>query len=100
MWNRIDTKNKGKYLELIDALQESGRKKEKERCLLEARNKVVNPDDPEIIPKLVRSLQKWFGRTNTDKFFDGWKEFVEFEWKDGETIEEFLIRYDMIDSKE
>ena len=28
IWNRIDPNNKGKYLDFIDSLQESGRKKE------------------------------------------------------------------------
>ena len=63
IWNRVDTKNKNKYLELIDSLQESGKTKEKERCILEVRNGLLEADDVDIIPKMIKNLQKWFGKS-------------------------------------
>ena len=44
LWNKLESSNKSKYLEFIDALQESGKKKEKERCVLEVRNKQIDPE--------------------------------------------------------
>ena len=86
-------------MDFIDSLQESNRKKEKERCILEVRNKAIEPQDPDIIPKMIANLHKWFGKTKTDQFFGAWKDFIEIKLTDGKTIEEFIIRFDTIDSK-
>ena len=99
IWDKLDPKGKGKYLDFIDALQQSERRKEKERCILEVRNRVLDPEDPEIISKIITNLHKWFGKTKTDKFFGSWKEFIDFKREAGEAIDESILRYDTIDSK-
>ena len=99
IWNNVDPESKTKYLDFIDSLQESNRKKEKERCILEVRNKAIEPQDPDIIPKMIANLHKWFGKTKTDQFFGAWKDFIEIKLTDVETIEEFILKFDTIDSK-
>ena len=84
---------------MIDALQDSGRKREKERCILEVRNKIVSPDDPQIIKKIITLLKKTFGKTSTNMFFESWQEFIELKMKSGESFEDFILRLDTIDSK-
>ena len=53
-WDLIE-KGKGKYLQLLESLQESGRLKEKLRVELEEQNKMINPDDDDIIKIVIKN---------------------------------------------
>ena len=48
---------------------------------------------------MIQNLQKWFGKTETDKFFGSWKEFIEIHKEENESFDDFILRYDTIDSK-
>ena len=66
---------------------------------MEVRNKSVDPNSPDIIQIMITNLKKWFGRTETEKFFRTWKEFIDFKVDEEETVDDFLLRYDTIDSQ-
>ena len=42
---------------------------------------------------------KSYGKTSTNKFFESWKELIELKMEKGESVEEFILRLDSIDSK-
>ena len=60
-WEKIE-KGKGRYLQLLEALQQEGRKKEKERIELEEQNNLINPDDENVIKEIILKMDKWFGK--------------------------------------
>ncbi len=64
-------------MDLLESLQESGRKSEKERIELEVQNDKVNPEDPEVISKIIEKLDKWFGKPKWDEASEAWKKFKE-----------------------
>ena len=59
----------------------------------------MNPEDKEIIPKMISNIKKWFEKAQTDQFLETWKQFIEVSLNEGETIEEFILKYDTLDSK-
>ena len=65
LWNKIHN-HKGKYLNLIEALSDSERKMEKERIEMAVQNKQLDPEDEEIITKIVSKLEEWFGKSRLD----------------------------------
>ena len=69
--------SKGKYLEMLESLQETGRFTEKARIELEVRNGVINPDDDDVILKIVTKLESVFGKPKMDELLDSWDTFQE-----------------------
>ena len=65
-WNEIE-KGKGKYLQLLEALQSSERTKEKQRIELEVQNGILNPAEENIIEMIIEKMKKWFGKTKVDE---------------------------------
>ena len=63
-------KSKGKYLELLESLQETGRTTEKSRIELEVLNKLIDPDDDDVIAKIITNLSSIFGRVKMDKIIE------------------------------
>ena len=51
IWDKIE-KGTGKYLDLIDSLQTSGRMKEKEKVEIEVRNNVIDPASENAVTNL------------------------------------------------
>ena len=69
-WDSIE-KGKGKYLQFLESLQESGRLKEKLRVELEEQNGLINPDDDDVVMIVNDKLENWYGKT---KILEAWKE--------------------------
>ena len=97
-WDTID-KGKGKYLLFIEALQESGRLKEKLRVELEEQNGLLDPDDENIIKLVIEKLETWYGKTRIHEACEAWKEFKNIKRNVEEPIDDFLLRFDTIESK-
>ena len=51
-WNDVE-KGKGKYLQLLESLQQSERKREKQRIELEEQNGYLKPENDDIILKII-----------------------------------------------
>ena len=90
--------SKGKYLELLDSLQESGRIKEKQRVELEVQNGLLDPSEEEVIKKLVDKLDSWFGKTKMDESCESWKKFISIVREKDEKVDKFLLRYETVES--
>ena len=97
-WNKCQN-TKGKYLELLESLEDSEREPEKRRIELEVQNEELNPDDEDIITKIVEKLHKWFGKPEIDKEFLSWNEVISMKRKDNESIGEFILRYETAEAK-
>merc|ERR1711954_63064 len=65
IWNNIQN-HKGKYLDLLEALQSSERIKEKDKIELEVQKGIINPEDSDVINAIIERLQEWFGRAKID----------------------------------
>ena len=88
--------SKGKYLELLESLQETGRTTEKARIELDVLNKQVNPDDDDIISKILERLGSIFGRAKMDEIIiEHFDLFHEIKFEPGEDLEKFLLRFEM-----
>ena len=96
-WDNIE-QGKGKYLKLIEALQQEGRKKEKERVELEEQNKLINPDDENVIKEIIIKMEKWFGKPKLDQACESWKDFKEVKRKESETLDDFILRFETVES--
>ena len=81
-------------MELLDALQESGREKEKSRIELAVQNKEVDPEEDEVIDKLLTKLEKWFGKTKIDEASDAWIDFITLKRATDEDTDKFLLRFE------
>merc|ERR1711954_447291 len=55
IWNKCHN-SKGKYLELIEALQESQRFSEKQRIELEVQNGLLDPCNENVVEHLIRKM--------------------------------------------
>ena len=97
-WDSIE-KGKGKYLQFLESLQESGRLKEKLRVELEEQNGLINPDDDDVVTIVIDKLEKWYGKTKIHEASEAWKEFKNIKRNDGESIDDFLLRFDTVESK-
>ena len=97
-WNDIE-KGRGKYLQLLEALQSSGRKKEKQRIELETQNGMLDPADENIILAVVDKMKKWFGKTKIDEASEAWKSFRDIARNKEEPIDDFLFRFETAESK-
>ena len=97
-WNDVE-KGKGKYLQLLESLQESDRKKEKQRIELEEQNGDLKPENEDIILKIVEKLEKWFGKTKIDEASDSWESFIDLKRTNDEKLDDFLLRFETAESK-
>ena len=97
-WNEIE-KGKGKYLLLLESLQDSGRNKEKQRVELEVQNGMMDPEDENVINNVSTKLQKWFGKTRVDEASEAWDLFVDIKRAKDENIDAFLLRFETIESQ-
>ena len=86
-------------MELLESLQDSERDSEKRRIELEVQNEELNPDDEDIITKIVEKLHKWFGKPEIDRAFLSWNEVISMKRKDNESIGEFILRYETAEAK-
>ena len=68
--------HKSKYLDLIKSLQESGRVQEKQRIENEIKNRVLDPNDKDIIKRIILCMEKWLGKTKEDENSDSYDFFV------------------------
>ena len=97
-WNGVE-KGKGKYLQLLESLSESGRKNEKERIELEEHNGLINPEHENIINDISEKLNTWFGKTKVDEASDAWRTFKDIKRASGENVDKFLLKYETAESK-
>ena len=97
-WDQCET-HKGKYLDLIKSLQESGRNKEKERIENDVQNKSLNPTSPDIIKDIIECMRKWFGKTKADNASDSWDGFTEKKRTKGTNINDFLLDFETTTSR-
>ena len=92
-WESIYQSN-GKYLELLDSLQETGRKDEKERIELEVMNQSIDPKDKNVIENIVKKLEEIFGKPKIDEVLEKWDVMTELKRLAGEDLEKFLLKFD------
>ena len=97
-WNDVE-KGKGKYLQLLEALLDSGRKSEKQRIELEEQNGLIDPENENIIKDIIEKMQKWFGKTKVDEASDTWRTFRDMKRSKEENIDKFLLRFETVESK-
>ena len=93
LWNKIQ-KHKGKYLHLIGALAESERKMEKERIEMAVQNKQLNPEDEDIIDKIVLKLEEWFGKPRLDLATVSWRTINSMRRRPGEDVGSYINRFE------
>ena len=79
---------------MLDSLQETGRSTEKTRIELEVRNGTFDPDDEEIISKILTKLETIFGRPKMDEIMDCWDVFDNMKREEEEDIETFMLNFD------
>ena len=93
IWDNI-TEGPGKYLDLIESLQATGKAKEKDKVELEIRNKIVNPADDAVIKILIPKMKKWFGKPFIDTAATSWRVFIHLLREHGENIHDFILRFE------
>ena len=96
-WNDVE-KGKGKYLQLLESLQQSERKREKQRIELEEQNGYLKPENDDIILKIIDKLKEWFGKTKIDEASDSWENFIDLKRKESEKLDDFLLRFETTES--
>ena len=77
-WNEIE-KGKGKYLQILEALQNSNRTKEKLRIELEVLNGNLQTSDEVVVKEIKEKIKKWFGKTKVDEASEAWKSFIKIK---------------------
>ena len=77
-WNEIE-KGKGKYLHILEALQNSNRSKEKLRIELEVQNGTLDTSDDVVVKEITEKMKKWFGKTKVDEASEAWKSFIKIK---------------------
>ena len=97
-WNEIE-KGKGKYLHILEALQNSNRSKEKLRIELEVQNGTLDTSDDVVVKEIPEKMKKWFGKTKVDEASEAWKSFIKIKRNKNESIDDFLFRFDTAESK-
>ena len=97
-WNEIE-KGKGKYLQILEALQNSNRTKEKLRIELEVLNGNLQTSDEGVVKEITEKLKKWFGKTKVDEASEAWKIFIKIKRSKNESIDDFLFRFETAESK-
>ena len=97
-WNEIE-KGRGKYLLLLESLQESERKREKQRVELEVQNGQLDPENENVILNVIDKLKKWFGKTRIDEASEAWKQFRDMKKSSEEKIDTFLLRFETAESQ-
>ena len=95
-WDNI-VKGKGKYLKLLESLQEEGRKKEKERIELEEQNSLIDPNNANVIKDIIEKMEIWFGKPQLDEACEAWKRFKIMS-DDTEAHEHFVLKFETCDS--
>ena len=60
---------------------------------------MINPDDDDVIKIVIDKLEKWYGKTKIHEASEAWKEFKNIKRNVGESIDDFLLRFDTIESK-
>ena len=93
IWDNI-TEGPGKYLDLIESLQATGKAKEKDKVELEIRNKIVNPADDAVIKILIPKMKKWFRKPFIDTAATSWRVFIHLLREHGENIHDFILRFE------
>ena len=97
MWNKSE-KHSTKFLDLTEALQDSGRIAEKNKIDLEVRNKTLNPESPHIIDEIMRKLNEWYGSAEAEEADEAWKSFKNSKHGDDEDINTFIQRMETFES--
>ena len=97
-WNEVE-KGRGKYLQLLEALQESGRKSEKQRIELEEQNGLIDPEKENVIKDVIEKMIKWYGKTRIDEASEAWRDFRNIKRYNEEKIDKFLLRFETLESK-
>ena len=98
IWDKCH-KSKGKYLEVVEALQESNRAAEKLRVELEVRNGLLDPCDDNIVDRVITKLKEWFGKTVMDESYDKWEVFSNILRNIDEDVDTFVVRYETVISE-
>ena len=96
-WDSIE-KSKGKYLQLLESLQQEGRKKEKERIELEEQNKLIEPESENVVAEIITKMEKWFGKPKLDQACDAWRQFKEIKRGESEPVDDFLLKFETSES--
>ena len=65
-----------KYLDLIKALQESGRLKEKQRIENEVQTGAIDPNEKVVIKTIIQNMYNWFSKTKGDDAQESWEDFL------------------------
>ena len=93
IWNKIE-KGNGKYLDLVESLQSTGRRNEKEKIELEVRNNEIDPEDENVIDVLIDKMKDWFGKPFIDEATSSWRIFIHLLRKTNEKIGEFILKFE------
>ena len=73
---------------------ESERKIEKERIEMAVQSNLLDPQDPQVIQKIIIKLEEWYGKSNLDSGTTSWRELNGIKRKDGEDVSLYLNRFD------
>ena len=57
-------------------------------------NKLINPDDDEVISKILTNLGSVFGRVKMDEIVEHFDTFNEMKYSSGEDLEKFLLKFE------
>ena len=97
LWDNIE-KGKGKYLRLLEALQQEGRKQEKERIELEEQNGLIDPEADDVIEEIIFKMEIWFGKPKLDEACDAWRDFIALKREESDPVDEFLLKFETNES--
>ena len=75
------------------------RPEEFKRLEYEIYNDNFDHNDTEALKKAVKLLEDWFGKSVLEESVDEWRSFISLKMKTGETVAEFLRRFEMAETK-
>ena len=88
-----------KYLNFVNNIRESENKELKrfvEIAVMEKRDFVKTEQDS--IKNIVDLVIKTLGKSNLESASEAWKEFIEMNQMDGETIRDFVLRFELLEA--
>ena len=91
IWDKCH-KSKGKYLELLESLQETKRTMEKQKLELKVQNGKIDPCDERLIEKVTEKFQEWFGKAPLDSTFEHWEIFIKLLRGKSEDVDKYVVK--------
>ena len=97
LWDKIQTHN-SKYLDLLESLQLSDRKNERDKIELEVQKGNLNPEDEDVVLQIISRLETWFGKPRLEEGSNAWRVLRDMRRKSDESIHDFIVKFETAES--